>query len=110
MRPWYFEESEFDGKLAELLGINILSFLLIIVTLGIGFSWAMCMKEKYRINHTIINGQRLSFVGRGGDLFVNWLKWILLTIITLGIYGFLLSIKLRQWKVRNTIFDFYKVG
>ena len=44
MRPWYFEESEFDGKLAELLGINILSFLLIIVTLGIGFSWAMCMK------------------------------------------------------------------
>ena len=49
----------------------------------------MCMKEKYRINHTIINGQRLSFVGRGGDLFVNWLKWILLTIITLGIYGFI---------------------
>ncbi len=33
----FFEESEFDGKLAELLGINILSFLLIIVTLGIGF-------------------------------------------------------------------------
>ena len=31
--------------------------------------------------------------------------WFLLTIITLGIYGFWLSIKMRQWVVKHTHFQ-----
>ncbi|BAK81146.1 DUF898 family protein [Candidatus Arthromitus sp. SFB-rat-Yit] len=105
MGPWYFEESEFDGGLAEFIGINILSFLLIVVTLGIGLPWVMCMRERYTINHTIVNGQRLKFIGKGGNLFLHWLRWILFTIITLGIYGFLIGIRFRQWKAKNIVFD-----
>ena len=104
------EKSEFDGGILGLIGVNILSTIITFVTFGLGFTWAMCVRERYIVNHTIINGQRLRFIGSGGDLFLNWIKWAILTIITLGIYGFLLSIKLRQWKVRNTIFDSYKVG
>ena len=44
------------------------------------------------------------FTGSAFGLFGNWIKWLLLTIITLGIYGFWVGIKIRDWKARNTIF------
>ncbi|MGX8796197.1 hypothetical protein ACR6HW_08975 [Fusibacter sp. JL298sf-3] len=34
----------------------------------------------------------------------NWIKWLLLCFITLGIYSFWLSIALERWKVKNTVF------
>lgn len=98
-------ESKFDGGVLELIGINIVQWLLIIITLGIALPWAVSMKYKWVTNHTTINGKRLKFIGSGGSLFVNYIKWWLLTLITFGIYGFWLEIKLHQWKVKNTIFD-----
>ena len=38
------------------------------------------------------------------QLFGNWIKWLLLTIVTLGIYSFWLNIKLIQWKTKHTEF------
>ncbi|MCD3195328.1 hypothetical protein G8S49_08090 [Clostridium botulinum C] len=37
-------------------------------------------------------------------LFCNWIKWLLLIIITLGIYSFWVGIALQKWKVKNTEF------
>ncbi|MDN6636071.1 MAG: DUF898 domain-containing protein, partial [Lacticaseibacillus paracasei] len=42
--------------------------------------------------------------GSAVSLFGNWIKWLLLTIITLGIYGFWVFIKLEDWKAKNTRF------
>ena len=36
------------------------------------------------------------------QLFGNYIKWFLLTIITLGIYGFWLNIKMKAWVVSHT--------
>ncbi|HDU8533600.1 TPA: DUF898 family protein, partial [Enterococcus faecalis] len=36
------------------------------------------------------------------QLFGHWIKWLLLTIITLGIYGFWLNIRLQQWITKHT--------
>lgn len=99
------QESKFDGGILELIGINIVQWLLIFFTLGIALPWAVTMKYKWLTSHTTINGQRLKFTGSGGSLFANYIKWWLLTIITLGIYAFWLEIKLQQWKIKNTIFD-----
>lgn len=44
------------------------------------------------------------FDGKAIQLFGSWIKWFLLTIITLGIYRFWLPIKLRQWKTKHTSF------
>ena len=35
-------------------------------------------------------------------MFGNYIKWFLLTIITLGIYSFWLSIKMQQWVTKHT--------
>jgi uncharacterized membrane protein YjgN (DUF898 family) len=52
--------------------------------------------------HTIIDHRRLSFNGNGTQLFGKFIIWYLLTIVTLGIYGFWLSIKLKKWVTEHT--------
>ena len=88
--------SQFTGGLLGLIGINILQGLLTMITLGIGAPWAICLKERWIAKHTYIDGHQLVFDGTGGQLFGSYIKWFLLTIITLGIYSFWLDIKMKQ--------------
>ena len=44
----------------------------------------------------------VTFDGNGGQLFGNYIKWFLLSIITLGIYSFWLTIKMQQWVTKHT--------
>ena len=60
-----------ESKLIELIGWNILNILLTLVTLGIGAPWGKCMLLRYEIEHTVLNGKRLKFIGNGGNLFVE---------------------------------------
>ena len=98
------EKSYFDGGLLQLIGWSILGGLIIAVTLGICYPWALCMQYGWKIKHTTIEGRRLNFTGSAVGLFGNWVKWLLLSIITLGIYSFWVGIALEKWKVRNTSF------
>lgn len=98
------QESKFTGGLLGLIGINILAGLLMMITLGLGVPWAVCMREKWIAEHTIIDGHQLKFDGTGGQLFGQYIKWWLLTFITLGIYSFWLGIKMKQWTVKHTHF------
>ena len=95
-------ESKFTGGLLGLIGIGIITVLLTIFTLGLGYPFAVCLKEKWYAKHTIIDGKQLTFDGNGMQLFGNYIKWFLLTIITLGIYGFWLKIKMKKWVVYHT--------
>ena len=97
--------SEFDGGLLGLIGVKILSFIIIVFTLGIATPAALCMKYRWVYKHTIIEGKRLKFVGSGISLFGHFIKWWFFTLITLGISGFWLSIKIRQWEIRNVQFE-----
>lgn len=45
------------------------------------------------------------FLGSGTSLFLNWLKWWILMIITIGIYSFWVVPRLTKWIVENTDFD-----
>jgi uncharacterized membrane protein YjgN (DUF898 family) len=96
--------SEFDGGLLQLIGWNILGFLVTLLTLGICLPWAVCMIQKWKIKHTVIEGRRLQFNGKAIGLFGNWIKWWLLCIITLGIFGLWIPIKMEKWVVKNTSF------
>jgi uncharacterized membrane protein YjgN (DUF898 family) len=99
------ERSYFDGGLLSYIGWVLLGTLITICTLGICYPWALCMIYRWKINHTVIEGRRLSFNGSAAGLFGSWIKWFLLCIITLGIYSLWLGIALEKWKVKNTTFD-----
>lgn len=97
-------KSEFNGGLFESIGIGVVQFLICLCTLGLGAPWAVCLREKWCAQHTIIDGKQLVFDGKGGQLLGNYLKWFFLTIITLGIYSFWLSIKMKTLVVSHTHF------
>ncbi|RDY26914.1 hypothetical protein CHL78_011295 [Romboutsia weinsteinii] len=98
-------KSRFEGSLLGLIGVNILAVLISFFTFGLAVPWAMCIKYRWEIENTAIEGRRLRFIGTGGSLFLHYIKWWILTIVTLGIYGFWLYIKLLQWKTENTVFE-----
>ena len=95
-------ESRFDGRLIGLIGINILTAFVTLITLTLLYPSMVCMKQRWLAKHTIIDGVRLTFDGKGIQLFGNYIKWFLLSIITLGIYTFWLGIKMKQWVVKHT--------
>ena len=95
-------ESKFTGGLLGLIGINLLQALIIGLTFGIAAPWAICIKQRWIARHTVIDGRQLYFDGTAGQLFGNYIKWFLLTVITLGIYGFWLDIKMKQWITKHT--------
>ena len=98
-------DSYFDGGLLELIGWRILAFLIIGITFGIATPWAKCMLYSYQFKHTVYNGKRLKFEGTGGDLFVNYFKWVFFTIITLGIYLLFVPIKKTKWVISNLHYE-----
>ena len=97
-------ESLFDGTLGSWIGVNIIGFLISLLTLGLGAPWTISKIYGWKINHTIIHGRRLKFTGTGWGLFGTWIKWLLLCIITAGIYSFWVMIDLEKWKVKNTTY------
>ena len=95
-------ESKFTGGLLGMIGIGILQALIITFTLGFGAPWAICLKESWYVKHTVIDGRKLTFDGTGAQLFGNYIKWFLLTLVTCGIYSFWLTIKMQQWVTKHT--------
>lgn len=98
-------ESYSDVKVWPLFGWTLLAGLLTSVSCGIAYPWAYCMVRSYTIGHRVVNGKRLAFDGRGEQLIGNWIIWLLLSIVTLGIYAiFLVPVKLEQWDGKHIHF------
>ncbi len=100
----YNNESYFDGMLIQLIGWQILSIIITIISFGILFPWAFCLICRWEAKHTVIGGYRLEFDGTAMQLIGNWIKWLIFTILTLGIYGFWVNLRLKQWKIKHTHF------
>ena len=97
-------ESKFTGGLASFLGLQIVNFFILIFTLGLGVPWVVCRSMKWDSEHQIIDGRRIYFDGNAAQLFGNWIKWVLLTVVTLGIYSILIPIKKQAWIVKHQSF------
>ena len=83
---------------------TLLAGIIAALSLGLLTPWGICILYKWEAEHTVIEGRRLGFDGTGGQLFGNWIKWWFFTIITLGIYGFWVNIRLKQWITKHTYF------
>jgi uncharacterized membrane protein YjgN (DUF898 family) len=95
----------FDGGAATYLGTSLLAGLITVVSLGIAYPYALCLRQRWKAKHTYINGHRLVFLGTGLGLFGLWIKWFLLSVVTLGIYLFWVAPRVQRWVVENTDFD-----
>ena len=95
--------SGFEGGVLPFIGYCIL-IALSMFTLYLALPWVLASFYKWTANNTVIEGKRLDFDGTGAQLFGHYIKWLLLTIITLGIYSFWLWNKMMQWKIKHTFF------
>lgn len=86
----------------DLKSLTTLAFLFIgFVIAALGFCWACIIGIKWEVKNCVIKGQRLKFKAGFINLFFNCVKWTILTIITIGIYGLWMPIKVRAWVVKN---------
>lgn len=94
--------SKFTGSAFANIGIGLLTGFVSVITLGFAFPWMVCMRQRWIARNTIIDGKRLRFVGKGGWLFGNYIKWAILTAITFCIYGIWVSVKYQNWITTHT--------
>lgn len=98
------DESYFTGSTFSLVWLNIWTSMVTGITLGLAFPFMLCKKQHWLAKHTFINGRQLQFTGTGMQLFANWIKWSLLTVVTLGFYAFFIQIAIKKWTVSHTTF------
>lgn len=96
--------SNWDGGVLDTFINLLVASLMISFTCGIATPWAICYIWKFIVSHVNIDGKRIAFDGNGAQLFGNWIKWFILTLITCGIYGFWVYPKLFQWVASHTHF------
>ena len=92
----------FDGGAATYWGTALLAAVITVFTLGLAYPYALVLRQRWRAKHTIVDGRRLRFVGSGTSLFLNWIRWFLLTIVTIGIYSFWLWPRVHKWVAEHT--------
>ncbi len=94
----------FDGGAATYVGTALLGLLITVVTLGICYPFAVVLRQRWRAKHSYIDGKQLIFTGSAWGLFGHWIKWLLLSLITLGIYLFWVGPRIQKWIWENTDF------
>jgi uncharacterized membrane protein YjgN (DUF898 family) len=81
----------FTGNGNSLFGIMIVNLLLCIVTLGLYYPWARAKKLQYLYGETEFENSRFTFHGTGKEMFVGFVKTIVLLGIIIGVYIYALS-------------------
>lgn len=94
--------SEFNAGLLSLIWLNFVNGLIITFTLGFGTPWTVRREYTWLYEHQVIDDRKLVFEGKAASLFGQWVKWILLSVVTVGVYAFVVPIKKMQWITKNT--------
>ncbi len=97
--------SFFDESVKAYLILQIKFLAMCILSLGLAYPWALCMKLRAKYHHTVVCGKRLRFIGNPMDLAHHWLWWWFLCVITLGIYSLFLHVRMEKWTIANVIFE-----
>lgn len=95
---------EFRGTGGSYLWLAIWTGFLTTITCGLLWPAAYAAQQRWIAKNTLIDGKQLVFTGTGMGIFGVWLKILLLSIITLGIYAPWGWCAIKQWQVSNSYF------
>ncbi len=104
-------DSKFTGGAFANFFIGLLTNIVSVLTLGLLYPFMLCWHKEWEISHTYINGKQLMFDGRAGQLFGKYIVWLLLSIVTFGIYYiFFMSVSMEKWETKHTHFVEARAG
>ncbi len=95
----------FDGDVAGCLRTHVVAALVTVLSLGFLFPWGLVTVQQWKAHHLSVGGRRLVFSGDSRDLLGRWVAWWLLTLGTVGIYGFWVYGKVSRWVWDNTDYE-----
>lgn len=99
-------ESRFTGGAFANFFVNWLVTVVSVITLTIARPAMLCWRLRWLAKHTYLNGRRLAFDGKGLQLWGRYLLWMLLSVITLGLYYiFSMSVAIEKWETKHTHFE-----
>lgn len=98
-------KSGFSATVFELFAEKLLLMWVSLITLGFAYPWLKCHYEGFIASKTYVKGRRLSFDGKGKDLAKKYYLWMLLCVVTFGIYSIFLADKLHKWVIEHTHYD-----
>lgn len=75
----------FSGSLATLLGIQAVNSLLTMLTLGIYQFWGRARVRRYVMSQTALGGDRFAYHGTGRELFIGFLKALVVFGLPFGV-------------------------
>lgn len=79
----------------------LLGILFIYLAISAIIPFAIHGSFRYRMSRTSYRGIRFGYRGDRNELVINFFKWILLTILTLGIYAAWLQMNIRKYTHEN---------
>lgn len=94
-------ESKFTGKVSKIFLWNLLIVLTVFIPILGG--WVRFRKQRWIIEQSIYDGKQLDFTGTFGEYIGKRILWIILTAITLGIYGIWAVKNKYAWWIKSTI-------
>lgn len=98
-------KSGFTATVFELFAEKLLLLWVSLVTLGIAYPWLKCHYEGFIASKTYVKGHRLSFDGKGKDLAKKYFLWMLLSVVTFGVYSIFVADKMHKWVIEHTHYD-----
>ena len=83
--------------------VTILLVLAGCVMLGLSFAWPCMIYTRWDIKNIVVSNRRFKFVGTTWGFLWKCVVWTFLTVITFGIYGLWVPVKVKKWETKNII-------
>ena len=99
----------FHGQGKAYFGIIIVNWLLTIVTLGFYFPWAKAKNLKYLYGSTALENDRFAFHGTGREMFVGFIKAIVIFGLIYGILALFMYLEMPVLGVLLFYFTFIAI-
>ena len=96
--------SRFVGRALGYWGRYLAVVFLTIITLTLGLPWINCWFQRWVVGHTEIDGRKLYFDGTGWQMVGTYIKWMLLTCITCGLFLFWMPVRAMHWNAKHIHF------
>lgn len=85
---------DFYGTGGEFFGIIIVNWLLTVLTLGFYYPWAKAKQLSFLYGATSLNNDRFSFHGTGKEMFIGFIKAIVIFVLIYGLFSLFLYLQM----------------
>ena len=95
-------EGDYDTELVQRFIFTAVNALAKTVSAFTTYTFLDVVRERFDVTHTTYDGMDMYFDGNGKELFLESMKWLGLSICTLGVYLFFIPVNLEKYRTKHT--------